>query len=100
MKRKFNTKGFIKNSMYGIMNGGALALSWMVTAFNVYGTAYCMKNKQYRSSAKWFAWLTAVSAFNAVRNTWLTVQYLDGEICAYDWTIVVNDDEDEEVDEI
>ena len=100
MKRKFNTKGFVKDTLYGFMDGGALALSWIVSAFNLYGTVYCFKNKQYRSSAKWFAWLTAVATFNAARNTWLTYKHINGEICAYDFMIVTNDDEDEEVDEI
>lgn len=101
MKRKFNWKGYLKNSMYGFMDGATMALSWMITAFNAYGTVYCMKNKQYRSSAKWFAWLTAISTFQAARNTWMTYKYLDGEICQYDWTIEVNDDEEEdEIDEI
>ena len=52
------------------------------------------------NAPKWFAWMSAISTFQAARNTWLTYKYLDGEICSYDWTIVVNDDKDDEVDEI
>ena len=100
MARKFNWKGYLKNSIYGFMDGATLAFSWMVSAFNIYGTTYCLKNKEYRSYAKWFAWLSAISTFQAARNTWLTYKYIDGEICSYDWTIIVDDDEDEEVDEI
>lgn len=101
MKEKFNLKGFLKNSMYGFMDGATMAFSWAVSAFNIYGTIYCIKNKQYRSSAKWFAWLAAVSTFQAARNTWMTSKYLNGEICNYDWTIIVPDkDEKDTIEEI
>lgn len=101
MKEKFNLKGYLKNSMYGFMDGATLALSYMVSVFNIYGTVYCIKNKQYRSSAKLFAWLAAVSIFQAVRNTWMTTKYLNGEICNYEWTIMVPDkDEKDSIEEI
>ena len=100
MKEKFNVKGFVKNSMYGFMDGATMAFSWVVSAFNIYGTVYCIKNKQYRSFAKRFAWLAAVSTFQAVRNTWMTNKYLNGEICSYDWTIIVPDKEEDSIEEI
>lgn len=101
MKRKFNTKGFIKNAAYGMMDGAALTLSWMSTGLLGYGAVYSCKNYGICNRvSRTFLWLTAASAFNAVRNTCLTSQYLNGEICDYDFMIMTNDDEDEEVDEI
>lgn len=101
MKRRFNWKGFAKNAAYGFMDGAALTLSWMTTGILGYGAAYSCKNYGvYNGVSRAFLWLTAASAFNAVRNSWMTSKYLNGEICDYDWTIIVNDDEDEEVDEI
>ena len=32
----------------------------------------------------------------AVRNTYLSCKYLNGEICNYDWTIMVSEEEDKE----
>lgn len=100
MKRKVKTNGFVKHTLCGAMNGASMALSWMVSGFNIYGTMYCIKNKQYRSFAKWFAWLAAVATFDAVRNTKITYGYLTGSICPYDWTIRKSDEEEEEEEEV
>lgn len=99
MKEKFNIKGFAKNMAYGIMDGAALALSYMTTAILGVATGYSIKEYGIKSSkTRAFVWLTAASAFNAVRNTCLTAKYLNGEICDYDFTIMVPDEEDKEDD--
>lgn len=101
MKEKFNVKGFAKNMAYGIMDGAALTLSWMTTAVLGAATGYSIKEYGIKSSTtRAFVWVTAASAFNAVRNTWLTSKYLNGEICDYDFTIMVPDEEDDDVEEI
>lgn len=70
MKEKFNVKGFIKNAAYGIMDGAALALSWATTGILGAATCYSIKEYGIKSSAtRSWIWLTAASAFNAVRNT-------------------------------
>lgn len=99
MKEKFNVKGFAKNVAYGIMDGAALTLSCITTG--ILGAATGCSIKEYgvkSSTTRAFVWLTAVSAFNAVRNTWMTSKYLNGEICDYNWTIMVPDEEDKEDD--
>lgn len=102
MKEKFNVKGFAKNFAYGVMDGAALTLSWMTTG--VLGVATVYSVKEYGIKGKTtgsLLWLTAASAFNAVRNSWMTSKYLNGEICDYDWTIMVPDeDEKDSVEEI
>lgn len=96
MKEKFNVKGFAKNMAYGIMDGAALTLSWMTTAILGAATGYSIKEYGIKSSTtRAFVWFTAVSAFNAVRNTWMTSKYLNGEICYYDWTVIDSDEEDD-----
>jgi hypothetical protein len=101
MKEKFNVKGFVKNAAYGIMDGAALTLSWMTTAILGAATVYSVKDYGIKSSTtRAFVWLTVASAFNAVRNTWLTSKYLNGEICDYNFTVMVPDEEDEEDDNI
>lgn len=97
MKEKFNVKGFVKNAAYGIMDGAALTLSWMTTAILGAATRYSIKEYGIKSSTtRAFVWLTAASAFNTVRNTWLSSKYINGEICDYDWIIIVPDEEDED----
>ena len=99
MKEKFNVKGFAKNMAYGVMDGAALTLSWMTTAILGAATVYSVKDYGIKSSTtRAFVWLTAASAFNAVRNTWLTSKYLNGEICDYNFTVMVPDEEDEDND--
>lgn len=99
MKEKFNIKGFAKNVAYGIMDGAALTLSWMTTAILGAATGYSIKEYGIKSSStRALVWLTAASAFNTVRNTWLTSKYLNGEICDYDFTIMVPDEEDKDED--
>lgn len=102
MKEKFNVKGFAKHFAYGAMDGAALALSWITTG--VLGAATGCSIKEYGIKSKTtrgLLWLTAASAFNAVRNSWMTSKYLNGEICNYDWTIMVPDeDEKDSVEEI
>lgn len=102
MKEKFNVKGFAKNFAYGVMDGAALVLSCVTTGVLGAATGYSIKEYGIKSSAtRSLVWLTAVSAFNAVRNTWLASKYLNGEICDYDWTIMVPDkDEENNVEEI
>lgn len=102
MKEKFNVKGFAKNFAYGVMDGAALALSWLTTGVLAGATYYSIKDYGIKSGAtRAGIWLTAVSAFNAVRNTYLTSKYLTGEICNYDWTIIVPDkDEKDTIEEI
>lgn len=101
MKEKFNVKGFAKNMAYGIMDGAALTLSWMTTAILGAATGYSIKEYGIKSSTtRAFVWLTAASAFNAVRNTWMTSKYLNGEICDYDWTVIDSDEDDEDIEEI
>lgn len=102
MKEKFNAKGFAKNVAYGIMDGAALALSWMTTAVLGAATGYSIKEYGIKSSStRVLVWLTAVSAFNAARNTWLSNKYVNGEICDYNFTIMVPDEEDkDEIEEI
>lgn len=96
MKEKFNVKGFAKNMAYGIMDGAALTLSWITTATLGAATGYSIKEYGIKSSTTWgFVWFTAASAFNAVRNTWMTSKYLNGEICDYDWTVIDSDEEDD-----
>lgn len=100
MKEKFNVKGFAKNMAYGIMDGAALTLSWVTTGILGAATGYSIKEYGIKSgTTRSLAWFTAVSAFNAVRNTWLSSKYINGEICDYDWTIMVPD-KDEENDNI
>ena len=97
MKEKFNVKGFAKNMAYGIMDGAALTLSLVTTGILGAATGYSIKEYGIKSSAtRSLVWLTAASAFNAVRNTWLTSKYLNGEICDYNWTITVPDEEDKD----
>lgn len=97
MKEKFNVKGFVKNAAYGIMDGAALALSWATTGILGAATYYSVKEYGIKSSTtRRLVWLTAVSSFNAVRNTCLTSKYINGEICNYDWTIMVPEEEDKE----
>lgn len=99
MKEKFNFKGFAKNVAYGIMDGAALTLSLMTTGVLGAATVYSIKDYGIKSSTtRVFVWLTAASAFNAVRNTWMTSKYLTGEICDYDFTVIVPDEEDKEDD--
>jgi hypothetical protein len=101
MKEKFNTKGFVKNVAYGIMDGAALTMSWMTTAVLGAATGYSIKEYGIKSSTtRALVWLTAVSAFNAVRNSWLSGKYVNGEICDYDFTIMVPDEEDNDIEEI
>lgn len=102
MKEKFNVKGFAKNFAYGVMDGAALALSWMTTGILGAATGYSIKEYGIKSKATGsLLWLTAASAFNAVRNTYLSSKYLNGEICYYDWTIMVPDkDEKDTIEEI
>jgi hypothetical protein len=101
MKKKFNAKGFAKSAAYGIMDGAALTLSWITTAVLGAATGYSIKEYGIKSSTtRALVWLTAASAFNAVRNTWLTSKYLNGEICDYNWTIMVPDEEDNDIEEI
>ena len=92
MKEKFNWKGFLKNFTYGLMDGAAMTFSWIVSSVNIYGTVYCLKNKEYRSSAKWFAWLAAVSTYQAVRDTWIVSKRLKGDVCICNF-IMENDNE-------
>ena len=97
MKEKFNVKGFAKNFAYGVMDGAACALSWLTTAVLVGATGYSIKDYGIKSkTTRSLIWLTAASAFNAARNTWMTSKYLNGEICNYDWTIMVPEEEDKE----
>ncbi len=101
MKEKFNAKGFAKNMAYGIMDGAALTLSWMTTAVLGAATGYSIKEYGIKSSTtRALVWLTAASVFNAVRNSWLTGKYLNGKICDYNFTIMVPDEEDKDVEEI
>lgn len=102
MKEKFNVKGFAKNFAYGVMDGAALAFSWMTTGVLGVATGYSIKEYGIKSKTTGrLLWLTAVSAFNAVRNTYLSSKYINGEICNYDWTIMVPDkDEEDSVEEI
>jgi hypothetical protein len=91
MKEKFNVKGFVKNAAYGVMDGAALALSWATTGILGVATGYSIKDYGIKSSTtRRFVW------FNAVRNSWMTSKYLNGEICDYDWTIMVPEKEDKE----
>lgn len=102
MKEKFNVKGFVKNAVYCIMDGAALTLSWTTTVILGTATGYSIKEYGIKSSTtRAFVWLTAASAFNAVRNAWMTSKYINGEICDYDWTIMVPDkDEEDSIEEI
>lgn len=101
MKRKFNAKGFAKNVAYGVMDGAALTLSWMTTGILGAATGYSIKNYGVKSKATGsLLWLTAASAFNAVRNTYLSSKYLNGEICDYNWTIMVPDEDEDNIEEI
>lgn len=102
MKEKFNVKGFAKNFAYGVMDGAALALSWMTTGVLGVATGYSIKEYGIKSKTTGgLIWLTAVSAFSTIRNSWMTSKYIKGEICNYDWTIMVPDeDEKDSVEEI
>lgn len=98
MKEKFNVKGFVKYVAYGIMDGAALSLSWMTTGVLGAATVYSIKDYGIKSSTtRAFVWLTAASAFNAVRNTWMSNKYLNGEICDYNWTIIVPDEDEKDI---
>lgn len=97
MREKFNAKGFAKDVAYGVMDGAALTLSWITTGILGAATGYSIKEYGIKSSTtRAFVWLTAVSVFNAVRNTWMTSKYLNGEICDYNFTIMVPDEDDGE----
>lgn len=97
MKEKFNVKGFAKNFAYGVMDGSALALSWLTTGVLAGATYYSIKDYGIKSgTTRACMWLTAASAFNAVRNTYLSSKYINGEICNYDWTIMVPEEENKE----
>lgn len=102
MKEKFNVKGFAKNFAYGVMDGAALAFSWLTTSVLAGATYYSIKDYGIKSgTTRACMWLTAASAFNAVRNTYLSSKYINGEICDYDWTIMVPDkDEEDSIEEI
>lgn len=101
MKEKFNVKGFAKNMAYGIMDGAALALSWLTTGVLAGATYYSIKDYGIKSgTTRAGVWLTAASAFNAVRNTYLTSKYINGEICNCNWTIMVPDKEEDSIEEI
>ena len=102
MKEKFNVKGFAKNFAYGVMDGAALAFSWLTTGVLAGATYYSIKDYGIKSgTTRACMWLTAVSAFNAARNSYLTSKYINGEICDYDWTIMVPDeDEEDSIEEI
>lgn len=95
MKRKFNWKGFIKRCAYGFMDGATLALSCFTTVGCGAATYYSVKEYGIKSGeTRAWAFLTAVSAFNTARNTYLTSKYLKGAICNYYWTITVPDEDD------
>lgn len=99
MKRKFNWKGFIKRAAYGYMDGCALALSWLTTVGCSAATYYSIKEYGIKSGeTRAWAFLTAIAAFNAARNTYLTWGYVKGEICHCDFIIMVPDEEDKEDD--
>lgn len=101
MKEKFNAKGFAKDVAYGVMDGAAFTLSWMTTGILGAATGYSIKNYGVKSKATGILlWLTAASAFNAVRNTYLSSKYLNGEICDYNWTIMVPDEDEDNIEEI
>ncbi len=97
MKEKFNWKGFIKRLAYGFMDGCALALSCMTTVGCSAATYYSIKEYGIKSGeTRAWAFLTAIAAFNTARNAYLTYEYVKGEICHYDFTIMVPDEEDKD----
>jgi hypothetical protein len=95
MKRKFNWKGFIKRSVYCYMDGAALALSYMTTIICSAATHYSIKEYGIKSGeTKAWAFLTAIAAFNAARNTYLTWECVKGDICGCDFIIMVPDEDE------
>lgn len=101
MKEKFNVKGFAKNFAYGVMDGAVCIFSWLTTGVLAGATYYSIKDYGIKSgTTRARMWLTAVSAFNAARNTYLSSKYINGEICNYDWTIMVPDKEEDSIEEI
>lgn len=96
MKMKFNTKGFMKNLVYGFMTGAATTFNALTTTVLAYSIYYAHKSGN-KTSRNWLAWLTAVSAFSTYLSIKNEIDYIDGTVCDYEPFIYEPTEENEEI---